>query len=246
MMLKQMTCERTTQTGFSLIELIVAMALGLVVTLGITQIFLSARTTYVSQNAAAAIQEDGRFALSKMIQEIRMVGMFGCLNTITAATASAAPFLIAQTTPITYVVNNTTGNVLTLTTADVGAIGGTPTWTVVTDCVSSAKAYVGTQAPAAGQVAFPVRQVIYTYVNNQITTTVGTATSVLINNVTGFDVLFGMAATVSDKVISSYSATPINPALIRSIRIKMTISDPTGKAAPQMFAVVAALRNRIN
>lgn len=241
-----MTPRRHRQGGFSLIELIVAMALGLVVSLGITQIFLSARNTYATQSAAAAIQEDGRFALSKMIQEIRMVGMFGCINTITAATATAAPFLIAQTTPITYVTNATTGNILTLTTADVGVGGGTPTWTVVTDCVSSAKAYVGTQAAAAGQIAFPIRQVIYTYVNNQISTTVGTATSVLINNVAGFDVLFGMASTVSDKIITSYTATPSNPALIRTIRLKLTLTDPTKRVANQTFSVVAALRNRIN
>lgn len=241
-----MNSRTNRQLGFSLLELIVAMALGMVVTLGIMQVFLSARSTYVSQSNAAAIQEDGRFALSKMMQEIRMVGMFGCLNTVTAATASAAPFLIAQTTPISYVTGGSTGNVLTLTTADVGANGGTPTWTVVTDCVSSAKAYVGTQAAGSGQVAFPIRQVVYTYFNNQISTTVGNASSVLISNVTQFNVLFGVASTVSDKIVSSYVAVPPNPALIRTIRLQLQLTDPTNKVAPQTFSVVAALRNRIN
>ncbi|WP_213875355.1 prepilin-type N-terminal cleavage/methylation domain-containing protein [Pseudomonas sp. dw_358] len=242
-----MSSRKRLETGFSLIELIVAMSLGMVVTLGIMQVFLAARSTYVSQNAAAAIQEDGRFALSKMMQEIRMVGMFGCLTPqATDAIGAAAPFLVAQVTPITYVTSSTAGNVLTLTTADVGSNGGTPTWTIVTDCVTSTKVYVGTQAAGAGQMAIPVRQVIYTYLNNQILTTVGNTTSVLINNVTGFDILFGLAATATDKIVGSYSATALNPALIRSIRLKLTLSDPAGKVAPQTFTVVASLRNRTN
>ena len=71
--------------GFGLIELLIALALSLIVVLGVVQIFIAAKNTYLSQNAAASMQEDARFVLSKMIQEIRMVGMFGCLGTITDA-----------------------------------------------------------------------------------------------------------------------------------------------------------------
>ena len=59
---------RRSSRGIGLIELMVAMTLGLVIVLGVTQIFLTAKNTYQSQNAAAGIQEDGRFLMSKMAQ----------------------------------------------------------------------------------------------------------------------------------------------------------------------------------
>ena len=86
---------RRHQRGFGLIELLIALALGLIIVLGVVQIFIAAKNTYVSQNSAAAMQEDARFVLSKMIQEIRMVGMFGCLGTITDS-SSAGDFNAAQ------------------------------------------------------------------------------------------------------------------------------------------------------
>ncbi|WP_122760526.1 PilW family protein, partial [Pseudomonas viridiflava] len=87
--------------GFGLIELLIALALGLIVVLGVVQIFIAAKNTYVGQNSAAAIQEDARFVLSKMIQEIRMVGMFGCLGTIVDS-SSAGDFNTAQLIPISW------------------------------------------------------------------------------------------------------------------------------------------------
>lgn len=48
-----------SDVGFGLIELTVAMALGLLLVLGMTQIFLSARGSYLAQGASAQLQEDG-------------------------------------------------------------------------------------------------------------------------------------------------------------------------------------------
>lgn len=66
-----------SDAGFGLIELTVAMALGLLLVLGMTQIFLSARGSYLAQGASAQLQEDARYVLSKIAQEVRMAGMFG-------------------------------------------------------------------------------------------------------------------------------------------------------------------------
>lgn len=235
------------QAGFNLIELMIAMVLGLIVSLGITQVFLSAKNTYVSQDAAAGIQEDARFVLSKMLQEIRMVGMFGCLQTITPPTTNGNLFTQAQAKPIDYTINATAGNVLTLITADVGTSGGAPTWSVIYDCKAPSVAFEGAQAAPTGKQVLPIRKVVYTYLNKQLSTTVGNASTVLINNVEKFDVSFGLASSVSDKVITSYVTTvPADPNLIRTVRITMQLTDPTGRAVQQTFNVVAALRNRIN
>lgn len=239
---------KRSQTGLSLIELMVALALGLVVTLGVLNIFIASKNTYLTQNAGAAMQEDARYVLSKMAQEIRMVGMFGCLATITAPSTNASVFTAAHDAPISYTTSSA-GNVLTLTTADVGTTGGTPTWTVLSDCVTSATAYNGTATPASGQIKFPIHQVVYTYKNNVLYTGSGTSIQPLISNVSVFDVTFGLAATATDTLVSSYSATATNPALIRSVRISLTLTDPnitaTTRMRDQTFNIVAALRNRL-
>ncbi|MCO7628051.1 prepilin-type N-terminal cleavage/methylation domain-containing protein [Pseudomonas fluorescens] len=230
--------------GFGLIEMLIALALGLIIVLGVVQTFLAAKNTYVSQNTAAAMQEDARFVLSKMIQELRMVGMFGCLGSITDA-SSAGDFNAAQVTPISWDNSNLK---LTLVTADVGGSGGTPNWTVISDCRNSATAYTGLRAAASGQIAFPIRRLIYSFSNNQILMGTGSGNptqQVLVNNVSAFNVTFGLAASATDVAASSYSANPSDPARIRSVRLSLTLTDPNNRVANQTFNVVAALRNRL-
>ncbi|MGF6490238.1 PilW family protein [Pseudomonas frederiksbergensis] len=229
--------------GFGLIELLIALALSLVVILGVAQIFIAAKNTYVSQNTAAGMQEDARFVLSKMIQEIRMVGMFGCI--IIPPTNSTVDFQAAQEAPISW---DNANQKLTLVTADVGGSGGAPTWTVVSDCRNSATAYTGARTPATGELAFPIRRLIYSFSNNQLMMGVGTGTptqQVLVNNVSAFNVSFGVAGSTTDTAASSYSSNPSDPKLIRSVRLTLTLTDPNNRVRNQTFNVVAALRNRL-
>jgi type IV pilus assembly protein PilW len=230
--------------GFGLIELLIALALSLVVVLGVAQIFIAAKNTYVSQNTAAGMQEDARFVLSKMIQEIRMVGMFGCLGTIIDA-SSAGNFNASQITPISW---DNANLKLTLVTADVGGSGGAPTWTVISDCRNTATAYTGLRTPTSGQLAFPIRRLIYSFSNNQLLMGSGAGTptqQVLVNNVRAFNVSFGLASSATDTAASTYSSNPSDPARIRSVRLTLTLSDPNERVHEQTFNVVAALRNRL-
>jgi type IV pilus assembly protein PilW len=231
-------------SGFGLIELLIALALSLIVVLGVAQVFIAAKNTYVSQNTAASMQEDARFVLSKMIQEIRMVGMFGCLGTITDA-SSTGDFNANQITPINW---DNANLKLTLVSADVGSSGGVPTWTVVSDCRNTATAYTGVRVSASGQQAFPIRRLIYSLKNGQLTMGVGSGTPtqfVLVDNVSAFNVSFGLASSTTDTAASSYSANPADPARIRSVRLTLTLTDPNNRVRNQTFNVVAALRNRL-
>lgn len=230
--------------GFGLIELLIALALSLVVVLGVAQIFIAAKNTYVSQNTAAGMQEDARFVLSKMIQEIRMVGMFGCLDMIIDA-SSAGNFSASQITPISW---DNANLKLTLVTADVGGSGGVPTWTVISDCRNTATAYTGARTPTSGLLAFPIRRLVYSFSNNQLLMGSGAGTptqQVLVNNVSAFNVSFGLASLATDTAASSYSSNPSDPARIRSVRLTLTLSDPNDRVHEQTFNVVAALRNRL-
>ncbi|MCW8275818.1 prepilin-type N-terminal cleavage/methylation domain-containing protein [Pseudomonas sp. PCH199] len=230
--------------GFSLIELLIALALSLIVVLGVVQVFIAAKNTYLSQNSAAAMQEDARFVLSKMIQEIRMVGMFGCLGKITDASLGRR-FNASQVTPISW---DNASQRLTLVTADVGSGGGVPTWTVISDCRNTATAYSNLQTPALGQLAFPIRRLIYSFKNGQLIMASGIDTqkpSVLADNVSAFNVSFGLASSAADTAASSYSSNPSDPARIRSVRLSLTLTDPNNRVSDQTFNVVAALRNRL-
>lgn len=230
--------------GFGLIELMIALVISLIVVLGVVQIFIAAKNTYVSQSAAAVMQEDARFALSKMVQEIRMVGMFGCLGSITDA-SSAGDFSASQITPIRW---DNANQKMTLVTTDVGNSGGVPTWTVLSDCRTTATAYTGARAPAAGQLTFPVRRLIYSFSNNQLSMGTGAGNptlAVLVDNVRTFNVTFGVAGSSTDIAASSYSSNPPDPALIRSVRLTLTLFDPKNNVRDQTFNVVAALRNRL-
>ena len=70
------------QHGLSLVELMVAMALSLLLMLGVMQIFLSSKQTYSTNIALSRVQESGRFALDFLARDIRNAGYKGeCLGT---------------------------------------------------------------------------------------------------------------------------------------------------------------------
>lgn len=69
------------QAGLSLVELMVAVVLGMLLMLGVTQVFLGSKTTYVSNQELSQIQESGRFALDILTKDIRSADYKGqCLG----------------------------------------------------------------------------------------------------------------------------------------------------------------------
>lgn len=66
--------------GFTLVELMVALVLGLILTGGVINIYISSKQTYRTQDNESRIQENGRFALQYLTKDIRMVGYMGCNN----------------------------------------------------------------------------------------------------------------------------------------------------------------------
>jgi type IV pilus assembly protein PilW len=226
--------------GFSLVEVLLALALGLVLILGASQILISARLTHASQQAAMLLQDDARFVLSKITQDIRQTGMLGCLAAIDNAPA-------AFDRPISWEAAGSAKS-LTLVTANVGDSIGKPDWTVLSDCKETARAYAGTPPVVEpGQLRFGIRQLTYTYESGQlkISTPAAPARAVLMDNVRAFDVSFGMAATSASTGVVRYDSHPADESLIRSVRILMTLQDPAGRVKDQTYSVVAALRNRL-
>jgi type IV pilus assembly protein PilW len=189
------------------------------------------------------MQEDARFVLSKLMQEIRMTGMYGCLSldNVTVVSGSITK-PVAFTNPILW--DNATKQ-LTLISADVSTVGGSPTWTVVSDCQTSTQIYTGKVTPASGFTAFPLRQLTYTLNGTNLMFKAGTgndAAQPIIGNVAALEVSFGMGGGYP----MSYATTVSTAAAanIRSVRIKLTLQDPDNRVLGQTYSVVAALRNR--
>lgn len=74
------------ESGFSLIELMVALVLGLILMGGVISVFITSKSTYSLNNALGAVQESGRFALGLMAPNIRMAGFMGCASLTNGAT----------------------------------------------------------------------------------------------------------------------------------------------------------------
>jgi type IV pilus assembly protein PilW len=68
------------QKGLSLVELMVAIALGLVLMGGVIQLFLSSRIVFSTQQALSRVQENGRFAIEFITRDLRQAGYTGCTS----------------------------------------------------------------------------------------------------------------------------------------------------------------------
>ena len=72
--------SRALATGFSLVELLVAMTLGLLLTVGTVSVFSGSRRSTELNAAMANMQENARFALDAIGSDIRMAGHQGCAS----------------------------------------------------------------------------------------------------------------------------------------------------------------------
>ena len=68
------------QHGLTLIELMVAMVLGLLVAAGIVTVFASTSSSNKAQNQLARLQEEGRFAITRLSSDLSMANGQYCTN----------------------------------------------------------------------------------------------------------------------------------------------------------------------
>lgn len=66
------------QQGLSIVELMVALTLGLILTAGLVQIFASNRQGFELTQASARVQEAGRISVEIISQSLRNAGYWGC------------------------------------------------------------------------------------------------------------------------------------------------------------------------
>jgi type IV pilus assembly protein PilW len=247
--------------GFGLVELMIALVLGLILVLAVIQVFLASNQTFALQRKVAVTQEDARFVLTRMASEIRMVNMYGCLNRSRLANASSFPAELDV--PISYdsgrlriITADSNSEVFpTQTTRSVTGYGAR--WLMANDCRNEVRIIdSGTVVVNAGDVLIPLRQLEYRVDRHrlQVRSNDSGNFETLIEGVVGLTISFALAenpgdASVAGDYVSILASDEIGR--IRSVRLALQLSDnpsSVGNAtvSTQEYTVVAALRNRMN
>lgn len=76
----------TTLRGFSIVEMMVALSIGLILTLGVVQLFATNKANYEVTDDLSMLQENARFAMNFIMNDLRRVGYFGCPDNISTMT----------------------------------------------------------------------------------------------------------------------------------------------------------------
>lgn len=74
------------QTGFSIVELMVAVLISLIVLVGVIQVVVTSKVTFLHQEEMSYIQENARYAMDVIGRDIQNAGHWGCAG----ATAEVA------------------------------------------------------------------------------------------------------------------------------------------------------------
>lgn len=87
-----MNTTRTTtrDAGYSLIELMVAMSLGLLISAGVITIFIDTKETQRTQDMLVDVQETGRAAIDILTYDLRMAGAAGLTYPLSPITVSTS------------------------------------------------------------------------------------------------------------------------------------------------------------
>jgi type IV pilus assembly protein PilW len=75
---------RGRHAGFGVVELMIALVIGLLVVMSVITVWTSTRQTYFHEEDLGRIQENGRFVVESLAYELRMAGYFGCADDLTS------------------------------------------------------------------------------------------------------------------------------------------------------------------
>jgi type IV pilus assembly protein PilW len=86
--MKPCSSMKQNTRGFSLVELMVAITIGLIILVSVSGIFITSKTSYNVQDRLARLQENARFAMLYIMKDLRMAGYYGCVPEFNASTLS--------------------------------------------------------------------------------------------------------------------------------------------------------------
>lgn len=207
--------------GFSLIEVMLALSLGLLLVLAGGRVFISALHSWHAQEVAALMQEEARFVLQRMARDIRMAGAFGCLrpDAMTFSGEGRRP-LFSPPVTLQRTGNGNLGS-LALIGAQAGELGGEPDWTLITNCVTDARVVSGRATAGPGMFAIPLRQQVYRLTAGELSLRSGGSNANLIAGVERFEI------DEAEGILT----------------LSLTLADPQKRVRNQTYRTAVALRN---
>ena len=189
------------QSGLTLVELMIALVIGLVLIGGVIQIFVANNQTYRVTDNMSRLQENGRFALDALSRSIRIAGFKdnAVLNLTAPFTLPAPALLGLGFTDAEQFISGTDGavgaaNVLDdaddITIRYRGASAGNP----LIDCI-------GNPVGAGNEV---ISRFYLDAVNNELECATTSGTQPLIDNVMAMQILYGVADNPTSNSANCY------------------------------------------
>ena len=113
------TRQQPSQRGFTLIELMISMAIGLLVAIAAVQLFVTALSSFNLQRGLSDVNENGRFGLDYIVRNVR-VGQYSKSSLASDPTDSAVVMTAAQLpgSPAGGFSTNTDSGTLGITSGD--------------------------------------------------------------------------------------------------------------------------------
>lgn len=133
--------------GVSLVELLVAMALGLFLVCIMGMIFLGSKSTFQAQNQVSRLQESARFAMDTVAADLRMSGFRGCRG-------------VGTGTPITNRLNTPTGFLYNFSAGIWASHHDGSTWGPALDAAISSPTLIPAPAPSSLGDVLTVRRTV--------------------------------------------------------------------------------------
>ena len=88
--MKRNNTKLYSQKGLTLIEIMIALVIGSFLMIGAMGLFMSNKRIYTEQDAMGRLQENARFAMNLLIDDLRMAGYSGCSDDSAMVTNSLA------------------------------------------------------------------------------------------------------------------------------------------------------------
>lgn len=215
---------RHQQGGFTIVELMVAGTLGLILIVGVLQVFISSRQTYRVQDAISSVQDGGRFALQFLSEDIQKAGWSNSADALSQR----------------FVFNNTASrDDCTAVATDVSSDCIQLRYEGATDCLGASTAGTGGVATDTFQITNVTTSTDDGVKTGELSCTSNGQTQALISNVESFQIMYGVD-TDGDRVPNQYvnaAGVGNNQQLIMAVKIALVVvSDANALDAVRNYA----------
>lgn len=236
-----LSSRRARQAGFTLVEMMVALAISMVVLLGFSVMFVNIKRTFISQDQSSQLQDNERLAMTVLTAASQEAGYYPTPATLDASqivASSLSPYgdMIAGQAITGAVASGTTSDSLSLAFAASANDG-------LITCQGHTVVAADITAAGATLVAVGVRNIFYVdktaktlncvvMVNGSTTATGAGTTQPLITNVQDMSLLYGVDGG-GGSVAGYWPASGVsNWSAVKSVRVTLTFVNPNDSANP--------------